>query len=513
MNLTPDQLGEKGESRFKELCADAQLICNRSDRDRAGWDFIVEGDFDAAPNTSLDHRQTPLACHIQVKTVSANTPAVRLKLNMAERLAKELKPSFICMIVVNSQLGIDSVFLMHMSEVRLEAVLKRLRKHSATSAPADQLNKSSITFTPSPRERIDSTGSGLRQALQKACGSDMATYSANKQQQLKRLGFKAAAYEVKISMPALGSKEIGDVLLGLKKRVEASSFELFETRFGIRLPKTESQSVTFTMTPRPISCQLIVRGAGQVPVAISAEMLTVSGAMTGGSARIRLQSAVFTADFYPESNAEDSEFDFYPDSTNATISQWQKGSQILKILQTGAAAIELVTQNGKQKAQLQTSDSKTSNASFFKRWAAVINGIDVIGRRAGLNLDEMKFSRQELIDAANKILLVSAMIQDSQLAVQLPATDALLEYAPCRPLVAGCIRFKSFHLAYSFLASFGIIENSAAREVELFDFEFQSADWIELSADAYTAYEDDAKAQAGVEHVFNISASVELLDD
>ena len=42
--MTPDELGEKGESKFKELCADAGLICNKSDRDKqAGilsWIFL-----------------------------------------------------------------------------------------------------------------------------------------------------------------------------------------------------------------------------------------------------------------------------------------------------------------------------------------------------------------------------------------------------------------------------------------------------------------------------------------
>ncbi len=86
--LTPDELGEKGESHFKEICADAQLICNKSDRDRdrAGWDFIVDFPFIDQEELSLDKRIAPPSCHIQVKTVYASTKSVRLKLNMAERL-------------------------------------------------------------------------------------------------------------------------------------------------------------------------------------------------------------------------------------------------------------------------------------------------------------------------------------------------------------------------------------------------------------------------------------------
>ncbi|UUZ72721.1 hypothetical protein LP415_03625 [Polaromonas sp. P1(28)-8] len=60
---------------------------------------------------------------------------------------------------------------------------------------------------------------------------------------------------------------------------------------------------------------------------------------------------------------------------------------------------------------------------------------------------------------------------------------------------------------------FMMAKESQAQAVKLFNFEFLGADWIELSASAYTSYEDDAKALANVEHVFNISASVELLVD
>lgn len=512
MNLTADQLGNKGENRFRELCADAQLICNSSDRDRAGWDFIVEGDFDAPAGLSLDHRRSPLACHVQVKTVSKNTRSVRLKLNMAERLAKELKPSFICVIVVNDQLLVDSIFLMQMSQNRLESVLKRLRKHSASSASEDQLNRSSITFTPSPSERISPTGAGLREALHKICGSDMAAYAARKQQQLKRLGYKGAPYEVKLSMPVLSSKEMGDIFLGLKKDVETSSFELFETRFGIRLPKDKSQLVKITVTPNLVPCQLIVRGPGCVPVSIRSEMKCISGVMTGGSTRVHLQNEILRADFYPESDAENSEFEFYHDDVNAHLSQWQKGSDVLRILRAGSATIELVTENGNQKVQLHASNSETRNDAFFTRIASVIHGLNIIGKNAGLNLDDIRFSRSDLISSADKILMVSAMIENQQLALALPAHEILLACGSCRPLVAGSIRFKSSQLAYSFLADLEIKTKPSKHELKLSKFELRGADWIELSHDAYKSYENEAKAHTKAKHVFNLSASVELLD-
>jgi hypothetical protein len=89
--LNADELGEKGQARFKEICADAKLICNQSDRDRTGWDFIVEFPFETVVGVlaPLESRKTPLSCHVQVKTLLDKNDRFKMRLSSAERLAKE----------------------------------------------------------------------------------------------------------------------------------------------------------------------------------------------------------------------------------------------------------------------------------------------------------------------------------------------------------------------------------------------------------------------------------------
>src|SRR5215211_3453231 len=57
--LNSDELGEKGQHRFAELCEDAKLTCNPSQRDRTGWDFIVEFPFDP-PTRNLRIERTAI---------------------------------------------------------------------------------------------------------------------------------------------------------------------------------------------------------------------------------------------------------------------------------------------------------------------------------------------------------------------------------------------------------------------------------------------------------------------
>lgn len=100
--LNSDELGVKGESIFTQLCVDAKLVCNKSERDRTGWDFIVEFPFVPLTNkTSLDRRLGPISCVFQQKTIWYPNKRVKLLLSSVERLAKDLKPSFIYVIRIN----------------------------------------------------------------------------------------------------------------------------------------------------------------------------------------------------------------------------------------------------------------------------------------------------------------------------------------------------------------------------------------------------------------------------
>src|ERR1700748_712130 len=103
--MNADDLGEKGQSRFQEICVDAALYANKSTRDRPGWDYIVEFPFVDGPSPSaIDSRPAPLSCHVQVKTILSTTDRITLRLSGAERLAKEIKPAFIYVLLLAEDL-------------------------------------------------------------------------------------------------------------------------------------------------------------------------------------------------------------------------------------------------------------------------------------------------------------------------------------------------------------------------------------------------------------------------
>src|SRR5260221_2300916 len=70
LKLTPDELGDAGESNFKLLCSQAKLVCNKSSRDLTGWDFITEFPMtEPRPAVALHQRPTA-ARHVQVKSTA-----------------------------------------------------------------------------------------------------------------------------------------------------------------------------------------------------------------------------------------------------------------------------------------------------------------------------------------------------------------------------------------------------------------------------------------------------------
>lgn len=253
MILDSDALGKLGEDQFKLWCSSTNLTCNRSlDWDRAGWDFELDFEFDESPGDSLDRRKGPISCRVQQKTIWHTSDSVRLSLRMAERLAKETGPSFISVIKIGEDKQPVDAYLIHMRGERLAAVLKRLREVVADATGLDLKDKT-ISFIPTPEERIGLSGAALRAKLVEHIGQDMHAYVERKQQERKTLGYEAGPYVGTFQIAGGGDRALGDLFLGLRKNLDITDVEVFETRFGVTLPETSGASATLSLEPSPFS--------------------------------------------------------------------------------------------------------------------------------------------------------------------------------------------------------------------------------------------------------------------
>ena len=292
--LNSDKLGHKGEARFREICHDAELVCNKSEYDRTGWDFLVEFPFQRPEETkTYDGRPAPLSCYVQVKTTWDDNESFSVKLSAAEYLAKNPKPTFFFVLRVNDKLEPSGAFLIPIMSDVLGRILSRLRLSSQDKSR--RLNKSTITFNVSEGRAITASGDCLRAALNDACAPDLATTMRKKLDQIHNLGFEADAYSGNTTFQLQPGDELADVFLGLKK-VKLQQFEVFETRFGIKLPHTSSSGdgLLHIQPNRADVCRVIVRAGSVVePASFDADIFIPSAKLDSANLKFLLRAPLF----------------------------------------------------------------------------------------------------------------------------------------------------------------------------------------------------------------------------
>jgi hypothetical protein len=303
--LTSDFLGAAGEAMFARLCAQASLVCNKSDRDRTGWDFIVEFPMvEPSVEVILDER-TPIACAVQLKSTARAGP-VGLRLSAAERLAKDLRPTFIVVFrLTTSGEGIVG-YLIHLLGSPLRKILQRLR--TAHANESYDVNRATISFDYQRYgDRFPLTPDGLRHALLAASGDDREIYVAEKQRQLNELGYENGRLEAEAVVRFKSVEHLSDIALGLAP-LRPERVRVFDTRFGIRLPYVgpafEGIEELRIEPPSVGPCLVAIRGAGLSPAAIfDAEMLAGLPFDTDGGTWLLVRHADFTMKFGSDSVA------------------------------------------------------------------------------------------------------------------------------------------------------------------------------------------------------------------
>ena len=267
--LNSDQLGAKGEQRFAELCLDAELEPNKSERDRHGWDFLVEFPFATpVPDEDIAARAQPPECRIQVKTRWDSQSQIKLRLSSAERLAKKETPTFICVLTVNNALEYTHLHVLHVDGELLDIILKKLREMQDVSKSIS-INKEFLYVSVAKHGvEIEVSGDALRSYIQTCVGSDYRTYVQRKITTLKETGFSSTPLRGSFTVESSDPNEFADFLLGLTP-LPAVSFEMSETRWDIELPVTLpilSQGSEIRLRPRPFNVDVTFRQSAKRPI-------------------------------------------------------------------------------------------------------------------------------------------------------------------------------------------------------------------------------------------------------
>jgi hypothetical protein len=336
--LSPDDLGQTGEDLFARLCSQSGLICNKSNRDRAGWDFVVDIPAVADGASSLDQRSA-ISCAVQLKSTTNSNP-VRLSLSAIERVAKDPRPAFVIVFRLTPEGREVAGYLIHLIGPVLERVLRRLRHAQATR----RIDIHRATISLDYREvgaRFDLTVEGLRAAIEQAAGPDAQGYIAEKQRQLETLGYEDGGLQAEAMVWVESPEHLGRMLIGLEP-MKPVQFRAYDVRFGMAIPYAGSvfdDLEELRIEPPSVGrCQVATRGAPLEPAAVFIAEAYVGPPLSGeGHPWLLVRHRDFAISFAGDSVSFVTEGNFY--ERRRTLAEWGTLARALAYLASGTGSI------------------------------------------------------------------------------------------------------------------------------------------------------------------------------
>jgi hypothetical protein len=512
--LNSDELGETGESRFQGFCADAKLICNKSTRDRTGWDYLVEFPFEPPVMArTLDKRRSATSCHLQVKTIWADNERVTLRLSSAERLAKEPKPAFVYVLLINDNLEAVDSYLIHLRGKNLERILKRLRK--AQAAGELKINDVDITYDPKTSgTHLPPNGKALRDQLDNDCGPSPETYIASKLAELKHLGFEKGRYQLKTTLQARSVDEIVEAFLGLRP-VEGVATESSELRFGIALPADhlpQGAVTKFEIKPVPgDQCTLrAYHKSGGPPAVFSGDAFFPIIRPPAGHGRMQIRTKFFTLDHQQGSSGDRGRLSLttHPEVTRTSrfsLDDWRQyfrlfaalGGEQTRLEVTPTKAASFVIPLGRHVSDQQLADTH----ELLRACDDIKFVLDFAGIGAG------EFSFQEIAYSVTKTRIAAQVLAKQPESIPLSyASPDQPEYSPLDVVYVNGIRIANMVLAYG-----AVVTMTATPEADQLIWRptmivHPRASEIADDVQAYSKFIEDFKVTTGLSHVVTLTA-------
>lgn len=494
--LNSDELGEKGESRFKEICADAKLICNRSERDRTGWDFIVE--FPIKPVAiTLDRRPSPISSHFQIKTMWATNDACSIRLSAAERLAKDHKPAFIYVFKVNEDLKFVQAHLIHVRDGVLATILKRLRIEELRGSSS--INKKKIKFVPSKvGEEIAPSGDALREAIENHCGEGMEKYVGEKIKQINNLGFGNDRRSLRVVIEAESKEDLQDVFLGIKEG-RLASLEEFETRFGIELkiPLASTLSSGFKISPIGDNCSVVFRSSDSSrSVSMPAKVIVPVIRMPE---QIQPRGIIRSPFFELQTRGRNVSFISSVPSSKFPIEDWIKFAKMRAIFAEGGGTITLVKPNVIGPS-LPLSVEKAEDLLEHEQALATAEMLKLLVELSGLS--DIKFEQREIFAASEGIKSVHQIATGSSEVPKIilsakPSHDR--SERVINALFVSYLQFSEGRIGFSARTTLTpFFTNDVQWEATSFEFQ-EIVGFSKL--DSYTDFLTKTKSKAGLEQI------------
>lgn len=227
-------VGAMGEAAFESMCAAVGLIANKAFRDRSGWDFLVEYPIQHTDSVTVDEREYPVECRVQVKSTDSKPGKRAIKLSNLERFAKAPMPAFVLFLEFEGNENPVNGYLVHIDEKLVARVLKKLREIDTTEARTS-IHKVSLSITYNESHKLPFVnGLKLKECIDTYVSAGMYLYTKEKLELIKNVGYETSKGSITFSfLEDDGLHAVVDNMLGYSDTVAIDRVNMIPERFGI----------------------------------------------------------------------------------------------------------------------------------------------------------------------------------------------------------------------------------------------------------------------------------------
>lgn len=427
-----------------------------------------------------------------------------MKLNMAERLAKEPIPSFILIFKVDVDLQFSNAYLIHIYDARLAAILKRLR-HEHAKCDGKSLNKKVIKFSPLEEETIPISGSGLREAIIRCVGGDIDRYVESKKQQRLSVGYDERPESIKVTFQGLSDAELLDVFLGIRKDVPVLNFESAETRFGIAIKNIPSDSGRITIEPNSLGkCKVLARPPnrmGGMAILFGDFYMTMK---VGSCQKAIVRSNIFTIEITDLDASCHVKFEYSTYGKMCDLSEWANFLQLILLLNRDDVMVEIHPPKSKKPLEIKSSyfDLKPSGDKLdaVMHDIFIVRSLESIFSFIGLSSRPL-IKLEDIIGSANSIAMVAALMDNVNPNLNLDCDYfGAVKDIDKEIIVASRFYVGEILMAY-YAVVLGVSVDSVEGEVGYDVFEFKSVVILDNVEEAFEEFLKSIRCQENIDQV------------
>lgn len=451
VSMTIQRFSRYAETSFARLCAEAGAVCNQSQEDENGWDFLVEFPPADAPGPADTHPPIRTS-FVQVKSTRTRRPACTIKLSNALKAAQSREPWFVVLMFETQ--SEPEIYAVHVWQGLMEKWLAEVRRARIEEAA---LHKRRITIH---FDKDDLHTADLLTWMKTEIDAVLPEYSNAKRAINETIGFENGHAAGSLTIDGATTDQIFNEFLGLGSGLPLSKFTASWTRFGFtdKQPFVDAAQATLYVTPEPAGdCELRMRGprSGQ-SMQVQAKVYTLGMPFLPKSQqRSRVAAPGFEIIVGTD---EDSKFTAKLDiNSQVPLGEVRRFAAVMTWLRDGPIDLQIWALGRRVMGSVLTGDT----GPMRHDWRKILDVVDTLSSLSSSPADPPSLRVMDILMHTRELYLMHQVVT---------ASNIQLEFAPFEEGPNRFDRVLYYSTAqFSNLTAFALIERPLRKAVELND--------------------------------------------